>query len=947
MANKKIAGITVEISGDTTKLGKALQDVDKKSRDLKKEIQEVNKALKLDPTNTELLAQKQKLLAEQVKNSKDKLDKLVTSQKSLKDQLKDGNIDQKAYDKFQEKLKNSRDKLQELYNKQNEFEKALADGSIDQGQYDKFKKEVEAARQEVKNLETAENDLETNLKVGNISEEQYRAYKREVEETKGEITKAEEEQKKFNDTAKKVPNVAKEIGETFEKTGEKVSSFGDTLTKTGEKATAASAVIVGAAAASYKAWSETDEGYDTIVKKTGATGAALEDLTDVANKVFTSLPVDMNKVGTAVGEINTRFSATGDELESLTKAFIKFSEVNDTDVNSSVDNVSASMKAFGVDSSQAQKVLDKLTSIAQRTGIPMSQLESTLASQSATFKEMGLSLGEAAELLGQFEINGVDTNTAISSLKKAQQNAAASGKTLSDELKKNVTAIKSAGTETEALQIATELFGKKGAAAMVQAIREDRMSLDSLDKSLEKTAGTVDNTFEATIHAPDRLKVALNQVKLQASELAAVAMEKLAPSLKKLTDRVNDVTQKFNSLSDSQKTTILEIAGIIAAAGPLLIVIGKITSGVGGLISSIGSLFNLAAANPWVLAIAAVVAALGVLYVKNEDFRNFVNTTAKEILAYIKEIGKEFQQWYKDNKPLIDDMIKVLTFLAEKVMLYLMKTVKDTMEAFKLAWTVISSTWSVATSFFSTIWENIKLIFSVVKDVLTGDFSGAWDGIKQIFSNTGEFFTGVWESIKSVFSGVGGFFYNKFSTAWDYAKKAFGLEKVGKAFGDVKDKIVGAFKSIPEAIEKIFNDALDKAKNIAGKIGDEAKKITDKIPGVSTAKKAAGKIKSKIPFLGSGGVLSKNGDVAVVGEAGPELLRLLNGKAVVTPFGGGNSKATVKTDTSSQPGGRTTIHQTYNVYVKSFASPEDARQTSQKLAQLQKQTDFGKGIVTV
>lgn len=876
MANKKIAGITVEIGGDTTKLGKALSDVDKQSRNLKTELKEIDKALKLDPKNTELLTQKQQVLADAIKNSKEKLDTLKSAQEQVTAQYQRG--------------------------------------EIDDGKFRAFQREVEIAKNELSYYED-------------------------------EAKKAQEQTTKLGSNVSTVKDDFKKAGDNIDKAGQKVTTFGDSLTEAGKKASAASVVIAGAAAASYKAWEKTDEGYDTIVKKTGATGEALEEMKGVADSVFTSIPTEMSKVGDAVGEINTRFGSTGDELEGLTQKFLKYSDINNSDVSNSVDNVSAALKAFGLGSESAGDLLDKLTSIAQRTGIPISQLESLLVSQSATFKEMGLNIGESAELLGQFEANGVDTSTAIAALKKAQQNATAGGKTLSDSLNENITAIKNASNETEALQIATDLFGKKGAAAMAQAIRENRVSLGDLNGSLTDTAGLVDATFEATLDAPDKLKIALNNVKLSASGLAETAMSMLAPALQRIVDKIKALTERFNNLDDSTKKTIIKIAGVAAAIGPVLILIGKLTSGVGGLISSVGSLFKLAAANPWVLAIGAVVAALAVLYVKNEEFRNFVNKTAEEILTFIKEIGEELKQWYKDNKPLIDDMIKVLSFLAEKVLLYLMKTIKDTMNAFNLAWTVISATWSVATSFFKTIWENIKLIFSVVKDVLTGDFSGAWEGIKQIFSNTGEFFTGVWESIKSVFSGVGGFFYNKFSTAWDYAKKAFGLEKVGKAFGDVKDKIVGAFKSIPEAIEGIFNDALDKAKSIAGKIGDEAEKITDKIPGVSTAKKAAGKIKSKIPFLASGGVLSKNGDVAVVGEAGPELLRLLNGKAVVTPFGGGGSqpKPTVAENAQTAPN-RTVVHQTYNIYVKEFASPQDARTTSQELARLQRQTDFGRGL---
>ena len=869
MANKKIAGITVEIGGDTTKLGKALTDVDKKSRDLKSELKDLDKALKLDPKNTELLAQKQQVLAEAIKNSKEKLDKLKEAEKQIEQQFKNG--------------------------------------QIDNGQYRAFKREVESTKEELGYYE-------------------------------GQAQEAKTQTDKLNSSVKASKDDFKSAGESIEKAGEKVTAFGDGMTKAGEKATAASAVIAVAAAASYKAWEKTDEGYDTIVKKTGATGEALEELKTVADSVYTSLPVDMSKVGTAIGEINTRFGSTGDQLEDLTTKFLKYSEINDSDVNSSVDNISAAMKAFGLDASSAGDVLDKLTSIGQRTGISVSTLESTLTSQSATFKEMGLSIGEAAELLGQFEINGVDTATAISSLKTAQKKATSGGKTLSDELQKNISDIKNAKSETEALQIASSLFGSKGAAAMTQAIRENRVALGELDGSMKNSAGVVDNTFEATLDAPDRLKVTMNQVKLEASDLAALAMEKLAPALKKVTDKIKELTKKFNSLSDSEKTTILKIAGIVAAIGPCLIAIGKLTSGVGGLISTVGKLWKLAAANPWVLAIGATVAALTVLYIKNEDFRNAVNETAKEFAELFKEIAAEMKQWYDENKPLVDNMIKVIQVLIEVLAQYLIKTIRDAMNAFKLAWTVISTEWNIATSYFKTIGENIKEIFKVVKAVLTGDFSGAWEGIKNIFSNTGEFFSGVWSGIKTVFGSTVSFFENKFGDAKKAIKNVFG--SLGTFFGATKDEMIEAFEAIPEALAEIFRKALEKVKEIAGEIGDTVSSVADKIPGVNLVKSGASKLTG---FFAGGGTLSKNGEAAIVGEAGPELLQLLNGRAVVTPL----SDQTADVQATAQAAGRTTVHQTFIINVKEFSTPQDAQKTSEELARLQYQTTMGRGVATV
>lgn len=92
MAKNTIKGLTVEIGGDTTQLGKALKDVEKKSRDLSGELGEINKMLKLDPGNTDLLAQKQKVLAEAVETTAKKLKTLKDAEKQVQQQFKRGEV---------------------------------------------------------------------------------------------------------------------------------------------------------------------------------------------------------------------------------------------------------------------------------------------------------------------------------------------------------------------------------------------------------------------------------------------------------------------------------------------------------------------------------------------------------------------------------------------------------------------------------------------------------------------------------------------------------------------------------------------------------------------------------------------------------------------------------------------------------------------------------------
>lgn len=107
----KIKGITIKIGGDTQPLNKALADVNKKTRDLQSELKQVERLLKLDPGNTELVAQKQKILAEAVENSKEKLDRLKTAQQQVNEQFAKGEINEEQYRAFQREVSKAEQEL--------------------------------------------------------------------------------------------------------------------------------------------------------------------------------------------------------------------------------------------------------------------------------------------------------------------------------------------------------------------------------------------------------------------------------------------------------------------------------------------------------------------------------------------------------------------------------------------------------------------------------------------------------------------------------------------------------------------------------------------------------------------------------------------------------------------------------------------------------------------
>lgn len=451
-------------------------------------------------------------------------------------------------------------------------------------------KSVENSKKKLEALNSEQANLQKGLQNGTVTEEAYKAYQREIEITKGQIEAAEKALNDFTNANNKAGDSAKTTGKEVEDSGKKAedSSQGFTVLK-GAVAKLAADGFEKLADAAADAWAEIDEGYDTIVKKTGATGEALESLQRIADSVFTKMPVEMSDVGAAVGEVNTRFHITDEELQATTEHFLKYAEVNDTQVASSVRNVSGIMKAFQEDTKNTGKVLDTFTDIGQRTGKDLSSLESELLSNSATFKELDLDIRQSAELIGQFEANGVDLTSALAGLKKAQQEATAEGKSTAEALGETVDRIKKAKDETEALQIASDLFGKKGAATLTQAIREQRFSIDALVTGYDDMRNVVSDTFEATLDAPDKTKVALNNLKLELAQIGEVLLPKVEKVVDKGIDSIPKIRKTLKPVADGVK-------GFVNSMKPAVEILGNgiknLITGATWLLQKIPSIRN-------------------------------------------------------------------------------------------------------------------------------------------------------------------------------------------------------------------------------------------------------------------------------------------------------------------------------------------------------------------
>lgn len=443
---------------------------------------------------------------------------------------------------------------------------------------------------------------------------------------------------------------------TLEDYSKKVKDFSDSTGKIGSSlAKNVTAPITATGAGVMAAWAQVDEGMDIIVQKTGATGDALEKMQNSARNIAKTIPTDFEAAGTAVGEVNTRFHLTGEELENLSAKFIKFAELNGTDVNSSIDSTQKVIEAFNLSAEDAGALLDTMNKVGQDTGISMDTLASSMVSNAAALKELGMSAADAATFLGQCETSGVDTSAVMAGLKKALVNASKEGKSMKNALSELQDTMVNTESSSEAYNAAVELFGAKAGPALAEFCQSGKLNFDELGASLNDNLGSVNDTFEATLDPADQFKLTLNQLKDAGFDVGNALGPVLAECLQMVTPILKDIIASWNSLSPGTQEMILKCLLLAAALGPVFSIISKVSGGISGVID-VGTkvapviakaktgfaAFNaVLAANPIIKVIAVVVALIAIfvtLYNKCEWFRDGVNAVFGGIRDFIKGV---------------------------------------------------------------------------------------------------------------------------------------------------------------------------------------------------------------------------------------------------------------------------------------------------------------------
>ncbi|MEY8307712.1 phage tail tape measure protein [Enterococcus faecium] len=542
---------------------------------------------------------------------------------------------------------------------------------------------------------------------GEYSDQSQKLYKRLLESETGE-NKLRSALEQTNDALKEQGNVSVDTAKKLQK----VEEAGEKIKGVGEKMSVGiTAPIVAAGAAGLAAFSEVDEALDTIITKTGATGDQADRLSQSFENVGSNTHLPLQTVGEAIGEVNTQFGFMDKKLEESTNYLLQYAEINETDVSQSAIFARQAIEAYDMSYDDLNSVLDVTTKTAQNTGQSVDDLMQKAIDGAPQIKQLGLSFGEGITLMGQFEQAGVDSSAALSSLSKATVTYAKDGKSLSQGLGELQDKIKNASSETEAINDAAEIFGNKGGPRMADAIKRGTLNLEDLATVASESGGAVGSTYEATLDPIDKANMAMNNAKLTMASVGESVQIALLPFFELAIDALQRFKTWLDSLDQGQKNMLVTIALVVAAIGPLLVILGtlmgSVTKIVGGVKSFIGvwqALSGFLAANPFVLVIAGITLLI-----------------AGFVLAYNKV------KWFHDG---VNAFFKGISDVA--------------VEVFKFIGGYISGIFEGIVVNFMNFYNAGKRILTGIIDfitgIFTGDWSRAWQGLVDIF---GGIFDGI------------------------------------------------------------------------------------------------------------------------------------------------------------------------------------------------------------
>lgn len=777
----RIQGITVEIGGDTTKLQNALKGVNGQIKSTQSQLKDVNKLLKLDPGNTELLAQKHKLLAEAVSETKEKLATLKTAAEQANT--------------------------------------ALANGEISKEQYDVLQREIVETEQDLKNLETQANQSATAVqkiaatgeKLKTVGDNISSAGQKLLPVTAGvtalgtaSVTTAANFESSMSQVQATM-GITKDAMSTVN--GQSVNTM-DTLSKLAKKMGAETAFSASecAEALNYLALA----GYDTqqmcdtlptVLNLAAAGDIALADASDMVTDAMSALGMGVDEAETMVDQMAKTASTTNTSVAQLGEGILTIGATA-----KSIKGGTAELNtALGILANNGIKGAEGGTHLRN---IILS-LQNPTDKAAAQMEALGLSIYDS-------EGNMRSMNDILGDLNKSMDGM----------------------TSAEKSNIISTIFNKTDLSSVNALLANTGETWDSLQKSITDSGGAAQQMADTQL---DNLQGQITILKSALEGLAISFGELLMPAIKQIVGWVQKFVDWLNGMNDGTKKVIMTVALLAAALGPVLIVIGKVISAVGtimtvvpkvaGVINTVKGAFaalnTTMLANPITLiiaAIAALVAAFIYLWNNCDGFRQFwidlwenVKQTAVTVWNAIKEF---FAQVWEAIKTIFSTVFEVI------------KTLVTTY--FNLYKTIIQTVFNTVKTVITTIWESIKgvftTVFNVIKTLVTTYFNIYKTIIQTVLTIIRMVITTLWNTIKTVITTVLNAIKTIFSTVWNAIKTI-----ISAVVGAIKGLITGNFTAVKNSITTIMNTIKSTISTIWNTIKSTISTVLGAIKGAVTS----------------------------------------------------------------------------------------------------------------
>lgn len=815
----RIQGITVEIGGDTTKLQTALKGVNTEIRNTQSQLKDVDKLLKLDPGNTELLAQKHRLLGDAVKETKEKLETLKTAAEQAEQALKEGAITQDQYDGLQREIVETEQKLKSLE------EQAKQSGTALQN--------IAAKGEKLKTVGDNISNVGTKL----------------LPVTAGVVglgTAAVKTAADFDSAMSKVAAVSGATGKDLDALRDKAREMGS---KTKFSASEAAEAMNYMAMAGWKT-EDMLSGIEGVMNLAAASGEDLATTSDIVTDALTAFGLSAKDSGHFADILAAASSNANTNVSMMGETFKYCAPIAGALGFSAEDTAEAIglMANAGIKGSQAgtalRTIMNNLSGDVKICGSSIGEV--TVATTNADG-----SMRDLSDILA-------DCRTAFSGLSESEK-AAAAESLVGKNAMSGFLALMNAG-EADINKLSSAIDNCDGCAAGMAETMNDNL------------AG------QLTI-----LKSQLQELAISFGELLMPAIRTIVGWIQKFVDWLNSMDEGTRkvivtiALVAAAIGPVLIIVGkVISAIGTIMTIIPKLAGVINAAKGVIAAFNAVCAANPYVLIIAAIVALVAAfIYLWNncEEFRQFwidLWESIKEIAVAVWEALKEFftAAWeaIKTTAVTVWNAIKdFFTGLWEGIK-NIFTTVVNAISTFLTnAWNAIKNTvttvFNAIKTFFTTIWNGIKSVITTVVTAISTFLSTAWNGIKTaittVLNAIKSVVTTVWNGIKTTITNIVNGIKNAVTTAWNNIKSA-----VSNAANAIKNAVSNAFNAMLNGIKNVcgniygavksgFDKAINFVKNLAseafqwgadfiggivngiksmiGKVGDAVSSVADKI----------------------------------------------------------------------------------------------------------------------